>query len=793
MDHGEGGGPGNPSVMRRRRGASGWRKGWILGLVLGLADARAQLPQIVLQPVFPAGAAAGSQVEVQVTAGDADEPGPLVFSDPRLTGVPKPGHPGTYLVTVPAGVPAGLVELRATGRFGISNPRAFLVEPSPSRVQPATNTHPSSAAVLERGVGLWGRLPASTRACFRLGAKAGEPLRIRVTTTELDSRLVPDLVLFDPRGREVARTRRTGLLELASPQPGEHRLELTDTQYRGGDEHFYRIEWERGPRVEFALPTGLQAGVTNRVRLFGRGLPGGQPAGFHSTDGLPLEQVEVDVAVPPDPRLPGGTWVSGSARRAGIGTIPLWGWTWNSTNGPANPVSFILGSVPGTFPGDTARVAVTSVNVPTQFTGFLPRSGEQAGIRFPARKGQVFWVEVIGERLGQPVDPAVWIQRELKAEGPEGAVRHADVLELPELDVNPGGNELPMGSRDAAGRFEVPEDGTYRVLVRDLFNVSPLSPRRPFVLVVRPAQPGFEVLAWAQSPPRANGEDRRVHLTTPTLRRGGTLPVRLGVVRTDGFDGVVEVGAEGLPAGIRAVPARIPSGASSGTLLLTAADDVAGGGFPLRLLARGGEGTGSVVRVVRSGGARWAVADFNQEPVVARMAQALHVGVVAEPEPVALEPLEDRVVEVRTGAVVNVPMRVLRRYDFPGAFNVKASGHPALEKTKEVAVAEKATNAVFELNLAGIPLPEGEHVVWWQGQVAGKYRNQPEAVATATAEFQAAEQALKAATPESRPALEDRRKKAEAARKAAEERAKPRDVTLGVWSAPIRVRVLPAK
>ena len=33
----------------------------------------------------------------------------------------------------------------------------------------------------------------------------------------------------------------------------------------------------------------------------------------------------------------------------------------------------------------------------------------------------------------------------------------------------------------------------------------------------------------------------------------------------------------------------------------------------------------------------------------------------------------------------------------------------------------------------------------------------------------------------------------EARRKAAEERAKPRDATMGVWSAPIRVKVLPAK
>jgi hypothetical protein len=92
-----------------------------------------------------------------------------------------------------------------------------------------------------------------------------------------------------------------------------------------------------------------------------------------------------------------------------------------------------------------------------------------------------------------------------------------------------------------------------------------------------------------------------------------------------------------------------------------------------------------------------------------------------------------------------------------------------------------------------VALPEGEHAFWLQGQVAGKYRNQPEAIGVADADFKAAEASLKTATAEQKPAIEQRRKEAEARRKAAEERAKPRDVTMGVWSAPIRVKVLPAK
>jgi hypothetical protein len=136
---------------------------------------------------------------------------------------------------------------------------------------------------------------------------------------------------------------------------------------------------------------------------------------------------------------------------------------------------------------------------------------------------------------------------------------------------------------------------------------------------------------------------------------------------------------------------------------------------------------------------------------------------------------------------------IQRRYEYTAAFSLKPSGHPALEKAKEVSVPEKATNAVAEIVLSEAALPEGEHLLWLQGQAAGKYRNQPEAVAAAQASLKVAKDAVASATASDKPQAEERAKAAEAALKSAEERAKPRDVTLGVWSAPFRVRILPAK
>ena len=41
------------------------------------------------------------------------------------------------------------------------------------------------------------------------------------------------------------------------------------------------------------------------------------------------------------------------------------------------------------------------------------------------------------------------------------------------------------------------------------------------------------------------------------------------------------------------------------------------------------------------------------------------------------------------------------------------------------------TEVTVEINLAELKLPPGGHTLWFQGTVAGKYRNNPEAVTIA--------------------------------------------------------------
>jgi hypothetical protein len=152
-------------------------------------------------------------------------------------------------------------------------------------------------------------------------------------------------------------------------------------------------------------------------------------------------------------------------------------------------------------------------------------------------------------------------------------------------------------------------------------------------------------------------------------------------------------------------------------------------------------GSGTRSRTALSASVVWPVADFNNENPVVRRSRGASVGVVSQ----EWAPVTVRVGTASAsadGGVWKLPLQIERRGEFQGAFNLKVGGHPAFEKAKEINVPEKATNLVAEVSLGEARLPSGKHLLWLQGGVAGKYRQAPEALATAEAELKAAETAL---------------------------------------------------
>jgi hypothetical protein len=757
-------------------------------LLTGHTAALAQLPLAKLNWIIPSGARAGATNEITVSGSDLDEPYGLQFSDRRLTATAKPGSPSLFEVIVPAEVLEGLVDIRFVGRFGVSNPRAFAVGQLPEFSAPATNTSPASAVALPLETTANSRVTPNTAAWFRFVANAGQRIVVRVEASELDSRLVPDLTVTDADGCELALSRRRQWLDFTAPTNGSYLLKLHDQTFRGGDDYHFRLTLTTAPQLDFALPNVLRAGETNRVTLFGRNLPGGQPGALQGADGKSLEQLAVEIVAPASAH--GSPLAAELLRKPASASLigDSLAWRLSGTNAVSNPLLFALTT-------NAVEVAITNgltkVSLPCEFSGIFPARGQLSGVTFQANKGDVLWLEVFADRIGFSSDPHAVVQRERNAKGENGETLYADLLELADNDANLGDREFNTVTRDSAARFEAPEAGTYRVLVRDLFNLGDGRPRYPYRLSLRRETPDFRLVALPVPPPRV-GEDRNVHVLPVTLRRDQTVALKMLAFRRDGFNGDIELTATNLPPGVSAAATRIAAGQNTGILLLTASPDASGATNAV-ILGRSTIGTYTVTHSCPLSSVLWHVSDFNNENASARLHRDTAISVVsAELAPVSIAATETKPFEGVVDTKLSIPLRITRRGEFPAAFNLKPSGHPALDKAKEIAIPEKATNATAEINLAEAKLPVGTHTLWLQGSVTGKYRNNPEALAAAEAEYKAADQALASASGTDKPKAEERRNVADAAKKAAEERTKPRDVTVVVYSQPFIVTVNPA-
>ena len=106
-------------------------------VALSLAnEAFAQLPQARLNAVFPTGGQRGTSIDVTLAGGvDLDEASYLYISHPGITAVPKTqvvdGKPqpvaGQFVVTIAGDAAVGVYDIRAYSKYGLSNPRTFVV------------------------------------------------------------------------------------------------------------------------------------------------------------------------------------------------------------------------------------------------------------------------------------------------------------------------------------------------------------------------------------------------------------------------------------------------------------------------------------------------------------------------------------------------------------------------------------------------------------------------------------------------------------------------------------------
>jgi hypothetical protein len=450
------------------------------------------------------------------------------------------------------------------------------------------------------------------------------------------------------------------------------------------------------------------------------------------------------------------------------------------------------------------------ITLPCDISGAFFPAADVDTFEFTAKKGETWWVEVGSERLGLNTDPFVLVQQVKDS-------KLSDVAEFydipPPMKVTSNGYSYDgppydAGSPDVLGKFEVKEDGTYRLQVRDLFGGTRNDPQNVYRLIVRQAAPDFSLAAWAVHMTLRNGD--RAALSKPAaLRQGDARAFEVVVQRRDGFDGDINIHMDDLPQGVKAAGLKIAKGKTYGHLIIYAEED-APRGFSLAKL----KGTAviegkEVIRPVRVASMEWPVINAKAEIPAPRLMCDIPVSVTdSEQAPVTIATVEPKVFEAKVGEVLTIPLKLTWRNDYNGSsIKIKTYGE-GFSTLKDIEIPIKASAYDLKLDLAALKLAPGEYTFVLQSLGICKYRYNPGAVTLAEAEQKKAADALAAAAVEAKTqAATD----AEAAKKAAEKQkqaeaamaaatlkmtsasklANPADTVEIIISHPIHVKVNP--
>ncbi len=790
-------------------------------VLIAALTAPAQLPQPKLFSVFPPGAKTGSTVDAAVTGTELDEI-QLRFTHPGITAKALAAA-NQFAITVASDVPPGAYEARVLGRFGLSNPRTFVVGTLAEVLEKSGNGSPETAQEVALESVVNGRTDSQASDFYKFTVKKGQRILVTCAARELDSRTADALLLLAPDGRELERARQGGLLDHTAAADGTLLVKVHDFVYRGGDQYFYRLTVTTGPQIDFVFPPAAEQGRTAKVTVFGRNLPGGSPSKF-AMGGKVLDQLIVDLAAPGDPaaRQRLATTLSLGSLSAGLDGFE---YRVKGAGGLlSNPalLTFSHGPVTTEAEPNNSPDKAQKVSLPASLAGQFATPNDRDWFAFDGKKGDAFWLEVTSHRLGLPTAPHVVLQKAVKNE--KGEETFTDVQDFAESVVNQGGPEFNTAHRDPVGRFDVKEDASYRLGIRDLFGRTVASPRHVYLLTLRKESPDFRLVAVPDSSPTKKAP-ADVYTSASSLWRGEALPIKLLIFRRDGFKEDINVTVSGLPAGVTAPPVRIPAASNSISLFLAAKDDAPAAIAEIKITGTAKTGETQLVREARLTTVNWDLATDNNttEAPQSRLARSFPIAVTdRESAPLtfvmdAKQPLETCVFNK-----LLIPVNFTRRADFKTDVKLKVTGNKDLDKLPELAGGEKTTSIQLVLNLAEQKLAPGQHTFWLQTRAKGKMRPYMDASKAAEDAAKAAEKVAADATKaakeakdaagkvtapaEAKTAAEKTAKDAEAKAKDAEtkktaaqtmmkqmaDKSKPRDVDAAFYSLPITLTVTAA-
>jgi hypothetical protein len=528
---------------------------WTSGLYFSASAHAAPL----LEAIFPLSCEPGKTVTVSLTGKQLENPQTLVFSIPEVTAALD--DVGKLVVSVAAGTPPQDCDVWCVAAGELSNSRRFIVSTLASVAEAGKNDSIDSAQTIPFPGAVDGRLEAVAKLdWFQFEAKVGQSLTLSCRSPSLDGSAQPAITLISPAGREIAHStgrRLEPVLSRKLSETGTYQIRVSDRAYRKAADSVYRLELLAGPQIIAAWPDLIQRSVSSKpnLSLYGHGLTGDSEESFRVAGSRSLLQMLVrDVPLPTDSLRP--AWQS--ATESFETFIPV-------------KVDSAVDAVSGSprirftdeeveYENENATESSTEsqqLPLPALLNGRFNSRNDVDWYDFEAMKGETFRVDVYGDRLGHLMDV-------------DAAIMDATGKTLVTFPDTPAPKNLPavltQASLDVAGTWKAPADGTFHLVLRDLYGSTLFGVDRTYVLSLRRSQPSFDLVI---TPP-----DEK----TPTgysIPQNGRTAVRVSLLRRDGFAAAVRLrlSEANQKAGLKLDETWIGPGESSVLAILTSSTD----------------------------------------------------------------------------------------------------------------------------------------------------------------------------------------------------------------------------
>jgi len=534
--------------------------------------------------------------------------------------------------TVKADAPPGVRDFRVMTPHGVSTLGQLVIARDPVVSEIAENDTLDKAQAFSVPSTLCGTIEKGEDLdWYRFSVEAGSSLTFHVRSQRLQNRLHDMQTRVDPRitlrtaqGATVASNDNfyagDPLLNYSFAQAGEYLLEVRDVRYQGNVDWTYSIEINGRPFVTQAFPPiVLQGAASSPINLIGFNL---DPSARLTLPKTPLQNKIASVATDWNGLPTNEFFVLNSGAASSV--------TLENPQQASTPTAAATDGSPPTV----ISTPLTPFSIPAVMAGVISIPGESDKFVFEAKAQEKFTFEVFARRLQSGLDSKIRITNE---QG--GLISEAD-------DAT---DQRVISSDSILENWTAPADGRFVLEIQDLHQRG--GPSFTYVVEAIRAEPHFLLEV-----------DTDKTILSPSM--GGVIYVR--TLRKNGFAGEIQLEVEGLPAGVTAIPGRIPSELNDGMIHLTTAIDAANGAANIKVLGRSVVAlTGKEEKPLVSYG---TVFQEYYSPGGGRgnYPVDMHTISVAEPGDVRKITLSKTDIELRPGESQKIEVEIERAPDFKG-------------------------------------------------------------------------------------------------------------------------------